>query len=262
LRKFLNRILRKSGYQIVRISKFLELLESRFKRGEDFSFVQIGANDGVEFDDLYEFVIQRSSRGLVVEPLPDFYERLRFNYKQFPEIKPVRIAVHSTFDTCIIYRVDPERAHELKGWAAGIASLDKNHHKKLHIPSTYIVEETVPAKPLMGLLDDNGIEKIDLLQIDTEGFDAQVVSMIDFSRIVPTIIKFEHRHLSKRDRSLTEAILSRQGYQIFHEKNNTVGFIDLADGIRFGSSQFSDHASPEIDALRNPHQRRSWFDNN
>jgi hypothetical protein len=39
----------------------------------------------------------------------------------------------------------------------------------------------------MGLLDDNGIEKIDLLQVDTEGFDAQVVSMIDFSRIVPTM---------------------------------------------------------------------------
>ena len=130
-----------------------------------------------------------------------------------------------TFDNCIIYRVDPERSHELKGWAAGIASLDKNHHKKLHIPSTYIVEETVAAKPLMGLLDDNGIEKIDLLQIDTEGFDAQVVSMIDFSRIVPTIIKFEHRHLSKLDRSLTEATLSRQGYQIFHEKNDTIGFI-------------------------------------
>jgi hypothetical protein len=45
LRKFLNRVLRKSGYQIVRISKFLELLESRFKRCEDFTFVQIGANE-------------------------------------------------------------------------------------------------------------------------------------------------------------------------------------------------------------------------
>jgi hypothetical protein len=43
------------------------------------------------------------------------------------------------------------------------------------------------------LIQENHVKKIDLLQIDTEGYDYEIIKMIDFHEIKPHIIHFEHR---------------------------------------------------------------------
>src|SRR5687768_3061043 len=74
LRKFLNKILRPTGYRIERLSRFRTEIEALL-RGSTLKFVQIGANDGVRFDDLYQVVTNAQCSGIVVEPLPDMYQR-------------------------------------------------------------------------------------------------------------------------------------------------------------------------------------------
>ena len=44
-------------------------------------FVEIGANDGVRTDHLRPFILSCPWRGVMVEPVPWLYERLRENYK-------------------------------------------------------------------------------------------------------------------------------------------------------------------------------------
>lgn len=222
MRKPLNSLLNRFGYEIVKISKFPGLLKKHYDSVADFRFVQIGANDGIRFDDLYAFVTERKCRGVVVEPLPDIYKRLCINYKDYPGIKPIRAAVHPNLRKCTLYRIDPARQHELPPWAAGIASFDPNHYKKSHTPGEFVIEEEVDALPLMEIIESSGFTSIDLLQTDTEGFDAEVIRMIDFDRIVPAIIKYEHSTLSGNDKTSVALLLRRHGYTLFYEKDDAI----------------------------------------
>ena len=40
------------------------------------------------------------------------------------------------------------------------------------------------------------IKKIDFILIDTEGYDFEIIKLIDFNKSKPNIIIFEHKHLS------------------------------------------------------------------
>src|ERR1035438_3422409 len=49
-------------------------------RGDQLSFIEVGANDG-EFDDpLREYIVKYPWKGVLIEPQPDVFERLKANY--------------------------------------------------------------------------------------------------------------------------------------------------------------------------------------
>jgi FkbM family methyltransferase len=162
---------------------------------------------------------------VVVEPQPEAYELLVRNYRERPKIHPLRVAVHPTLRRCKLYRIDPRRLRELPAGMVGIASLDPEHHKKSGTPSEWIVEEEVNAMPLMEILDLHGIDDLDLLQIDAEGFDAEVIRMIDFDRVTPAIIKYVHVSLSLADSDSTERLLRTRGYRMTREGGDTVAVL-------------------------------------
>jgi hypothetical protein len=71
-----------------------EILEKNFGENQVFSFIQIGANDGILFDYLFEIVSTRKSNGIVVEPVVDYFYELVQNYKNYPQIIKINKAVH------------------------------------------------------------------------------------------------------------------------------------------------------------------------
>ncbi|MDB5311155.1 MAG: FkbM family methyltransferase [Gemmataceae bacterium] len=96
----------------------------------------------------------------------------------------------------------------------GLASFDKHLLVKQIPAGTPIVEVTVPAVTLDSLLRTHDVRRIDLLQIDTEGFDYEVIQMLDFATVRPAIIHYEHTHLSDPDRRGCEKLLSAHGYRL------------------------------------------------
>ena len=228
LRKLLNQTLRRFGYELGKIDRFREVIQAEYERRGEFPFVQIGANDGVSFDSLYEFVCNRMSRGLVVEPLPRFFESLRKNYEGYPAIKPVQCAIHPSETSAVIYSVDPERESEVPEFARGIGSFLPDHFKKTGVPEDLIVTEEVPCRPLMELVEEEGMLDAALIQIDVEGFDFEVLKMIDFERFSPAVIKYEHEGLSGEDQAAARKLLENQGYQVQVIKTDTVGIFKKA----------------------------------
>lgn len=221
-KEILNPFLRAFGYEITKVSKFCVALEHTYNTSSDFVFVQIGANDGISFDELYQFVTTHKCRGLVVEPLKDMFEQLKNNYKDYPAIIPVNKAVHPTEKSIVIYRVAPDKTTELPEWAKGIASVDPQHHLRSAIPAECMVTEQVDAVDFMTLLSDHKIKHIDLLQIDVEGFDAEIIKMIDFAVIRPRLIKYEHAHLTPAESTNIQQLLRQNGYRLFRQGNDSV----------------------------------------
>jgi FkbM family methyltransferase len=232
-RRVLGRVLFGRDYRVRRVSDvcFLEPLLYRLlkRRGRVF-FVQIGANDGRRSDPLYRFVTLNHSRicGVVVEPLTDYFDRLQANYRKYPQIVAVRAAIHNSEKEMTLYRVDPARLKDLPDWAAGVASFDKRHHERSGIPSDAIMAERVPCMTLGELLTRHEVAEIDLLQIDTEGYDAEILSHLDFDTIRPAIVRFEHGLsegiMSRETFSAIADLLHRQGYELAMEEHDATAY--------------------------------------
>jgi len=211
------------GYRFLFNISLIGLLEKLYPEGCDFIFIQIGANDGVSHDNIFDFVIKRNTKGILVEPLKDYYLKLCENYKKFPQIVKYNIALHPSEKEINLYRIKPEYENKLPEWAGGIASLNPNHHKKLEIPSEYIIAEVVMAKNFDDILTEfPNFKIIDLIQIDTEGFDYEILKMIDFKKYKIKFIKFEHINLTEHDYSEAIRKLKREGFIIFKQGNDTI----------------------------------------
>lgn len=233
MRKILNKYLVKYGYQINKLGKtnyFESLLYKRLKDVEEFYFIQIGANDGISFDPIYEFVTKNSNKikGIAIEPLPSAFEKLQINYKKYTNIKTLNLAIHNTEKEMLLYSADPGKLNLLPDTVKGIASFDKDHHKRLNVPDEYIVTNKVPCLSLDELINKYQIEKIDLLQIDVEGYDSEIILNLDFSRIRPKLIHFEHgieTELMQRD-IFAEVIkhLNDNDYQIIMEDWDAIAY--------------------------------------
>ncbi len=230
LKDTLNRQLHSSGYRLRKLTDctvFEDLLYRQLKQNPAFRFVQIGANDGVSFDPVFEFVTRNGVEGLVVEPLSDCFAKLEHNYRDYPRIAARNVAIHRGQKRISLYRVDPNYPGELPDWAIGIASVNPNHFKLGGgIPEPAIVEEQVPAVTLQDLFDQAGYSDVDLLQVDTEGYDYEILKMLGESQIRPVIVRFEHglSQGAMDDSQFAEcfALLRRAGYFVLMEKFDAI----------------------------------------
>jgi hypothetical protein len=73
------------------------------------------------------------------------------------------------------------------------------------------------------------LEDINVLIIDTEGYDAKILEMVDFELVRPSIIRFEHGMKSDvMSKETLLAIISRlnsYGYQIIVEDNDATAVL-------------------------------------
>lgn len=202
IKKKIKQLIDKNGYQLFEKfffnkhyqlkSEFYPLQQLLYQKLHPaFFFVQIGANDGISFDPIYNFVTKEQVNGIALEPITSIFEKLKKNYAPFPNVIPVNKAIHKTEKEMVLFRVDPENK-QYPDWTIGTASFDKSHHDLGKVNDSDIIEENVQCISLNDLISEYKINHIDLLQIDTEGYDYEIIKMIDFDKIAPSIISFEH----------------------------------------------------------------------
>jgi hypothetical protein len=65
------------------------------------------------------------------------------------------------------------------------------------------------------------VSHIDLILIDTEGYDLKILKMIDFRRFRPKLIIYEQELLSPEDKAAAHSLLRSYGYVVHPiEMNN------------------------------------------
>jgi hypothetical protein len=67
--------------EIKKLGKILEQYNN-YKSG-NISFVQIGSNDGLNGDPIYELVKKNHWHGILIEPIPEIFEQLKDNYREY-----------------------------------------------------------------------------------------------------------------------------------------------------------------------------------
>ena len=229
----MNPLFQKVGYRISRIDAlycFEPLLYHCLGKNKYIFLIQIGANDGKMSDPIHRFITRNHDklRGILIEPMKDAFEQLSFNYRKYPNFTAINVAIHNSEKEMTLYRVDPKKIKKLPEWAKGIASFNKDHHKLSNTPADCIIPEKVQCISFDELLKRHQITRIDLLQMDTEGYDSEIILNINFDIIKPSIIRFEHglqhRIMSKETFLRVVDVLHKNGYEVVIEKYNATAY--------------------------------------
>ena len=162
-------------------------------RTPDFFFVNIGANDGVTNDPIHPFLDEYGWRGLAVEPDPDVFETLRANYQRYPHVVLERAAI--VREPAPLFRIGAgpfDRAPWMTQISAvsearvrEVVDLLRRHEGLGPIPDGiehHIERIAVPCLTFQDLVARHAVDRIDYLNIDTEGSDLEVLDQVDLDR--------------------------------------------------------------------------------
>lgn len=193
----------------------------------DFFFVQIGANDGVIYDPISAYVRRYRWSGILVEPVRSYFERLKENYRDCPGLSYENAAISDGEGERRFYRIR-EDVDYLPTWCAGLGTFYPEvlltHRWAIPDLDAYVIEERVRCMSLGQLLAKYGVQRLDLLAIDTEGCDYEILRQVDFDRLRPALLLYEHQYIREQDRRSCEAMLRGYGYSLSRHLGNTFAF--------------------------------------
>ena len=176
------------------------------------NIVQIGANDGGHEDPLANTIAASSANAYLIEPLPDPYQKLEQLYKDNPRVTTINAALSETDGQATIWRVtnNADEAQQHTQYASFDRSVIDKFRPMFEPTGGKIVSQSVRTITVKTLLDQYSINTIDLLQVDTEGWDAKVVNwFLDGAATSPAVINYEHIHLpADQDQQLIQRLRS------------------------------------------------------
>lgn len=191
---------------------------------DEVTFIQIGAFDGLANDPLHDLVRRFRWRGILVEPQPEPFQRLRQTYAGQDGLEFINAAVADQAGSVTLWRVVDPRPDD-PWWVGQSASFDRDHLVAHVAERPDLIERiqgvSVPAVTLPELFA-RASRPVDVLQVDAEGYDAHIVAMLDGVSHSPTIVRFEHRHLSAAEHADAVGRLAARGYRFAINADDTL----------------------------------------
>ena len=214
--KNLRAVGKKSKYKI----KFV--IDKIFNEFKINSLIQIGANDGVRFDELNNYIKKYRVNCILVEPIPKYFEKLQFNYKNYEFVKLENLAISNDEEEKSIYIVKDNFIKNYGDHINGINSFNKSHLIKHGVNKGHIESIKVNCITIKNLIEKNKITNLGLLFIDTEGYDGNIVyNFLETVNQRPIII-FEFIHI---DSVFFEKVINKldsKNYSYFEVNENLV----------------------------------------
>ncbi|NJP11241.1 MAG: FkbM family methyltransferase [Leptolyngbyaceae cyanobacterium RU_5_1] len=244
MRQAVQKIANSFGYRISKIREpfpfpYIDalhlILQDYSKPIQDITFVQIGANDGTSADPINQLVRQHHWQGVLVEPQPNIFKRLIENYQSEDQLifENALICDHDGTETLYAIR---EQEPKLPFWCYQIANINRDRLEQLladekeglQLPvdvANLIEELTIPALTVSSLFAKHNIQELDLLVIDTLGYDFEIIKLIPFDQIKPSIIHFEHCLLAQDEQRACFEFLTQQQYSFIQVGVDTIAYL-------------------------------------
>jgi len=211
-----------------------EKIANYCSRNDNIYFVQIGANNGIDqFTDLRE---KFNWSGLLLEPQKQVFTELERSIGNGQNIEILNAAIANLSQDRMLHKISFSNSR----WATGLASFHEDvirHHVQngwiekcaaeegIKLPShvdDWFSKERVRCVTFGELVESFNIKKIDILAIDTEGYDFEVIKLIDMSAVKPRIIVFESVHLEKFVYKACVKYLRQNGYALNEDGKDVI----------------------------------------
>lgn len=207
---------------------------------KEITLVQVGACDGVTSDSVYPYLKSGRIRGYLIEPSTVNFEKLEVFYQGINNVTLIKAAIAERNENRLLYTIKDEGRWQNNGWARQLASFYKDHLLKHGIEESEIQVESTPCVTLKSVIENYGIDHLDILLIDTEGYDGEIVKMAMKDGIYPPFIVFENAQLvqnySQAQLDSLYNLLASCNYVWTHDRINTLAiqksFFRTIDAIK------------------------------
>ncbi|MBI3141532.1 MAG: FkbM family methyltransferase [Bacteroidetes bacterium] len=198
-------------------------------------FVQVGANDGIRNDPVFKAMMAQRWRGLRLEPQPFVFGQLARLHQSTPGIRAVQAALGPRVGTVCMYGL----AFSNQRWAHGLCTMDRKileqglsdgsiakaaHRHGVELPPNqedWVKEIVVNQMDVASLMQMTGRQYVDLLVIDTEGYDLEIIYLFSRAGLWPGAILYEHVNLTAKQVRECANLLEGSGYQLHMFGANT-----------------------------------------
>jgi FkbM family methyltransferase len=172
--------------------KYLE--ENIFKGFKNGVFVDVGAHDGLTFNNTIYFEKNNNWPGINIEPINSVYNKLIIN-------RPACININCAIDINDDYVEFLCNSGHTEMLSGIVSQFDKRHLYRIYDENirhngTYKIIK-IETKKLDSILKKNNINHIHYLSIDVEGAEFNVIKSIDFNNTFIDIIGFENNYSDK-----------------------------------------------------------------
>jgi len=154
------------------------------------------------------------------------YQRLMLNYASSPAYIFENVAISEAKGTRLFHYVSDSIKTEMQNvpfWYDQLGSFDRNHIIKENREfEPFIVAEEVDCDTLQAVLKKHQLSRVDLIQIDTEGFDYEILKQVDLGPLGPQAILYEHKHLSRDDQKAAVRRVKMAGYSVKRSDADTL----------------------------------------
>ncbi len=194
----------------------IDILKKYAQSKSDIFFVQIGSNNGVTGDPLFQLIKDFRWSGLLVEPVPYLFEELKENYKNIDaDLSFENSAIASETGLLKFYRLKQTDQPGIPVWYDQLGSFRKEVilRQREVIPGfdDLLIEDNVHAITFDQLAGKHNLKNLNLIHIDTEGYDFEIIKLIPFERFEIDLIMYEHVHLTNEDYKDSIRILKDKG---------------------------------------------------
>jgi FkbM family methyltransferase len=196
------------------------------------NFVQIGSNDGKKNDPLHTYIIKNGWKGILVEPDPTNFKKLKSNYNEAEGLIFENLGIGPVRGEMLFYRLNNITEQE-PGWYDQVGSFDRETFiKNIHYGKDLeerIIAEPLPVITFEDLLQKNNFPKVDLLHTDTEGFDYKILRSINFAEHDIRIVLFEGEWMTQFELRELIQYLRKYNYRIYQFGGDFAGVKPLTD---------------------------------
>ena len=227
-----NRVLKRAGLEVRRKPGVLIRSERELVMTTEFAvahylarrpsltlkILQIGAFDGMTNDPIRSVIRDFSCQSVLVEPHPTHFGALKDLYDGDPSVTLLNVAIADHVGTQTLFTLKPDPG--MPTWAPQVSSFRREHVERQvrimpHSVAPPVIEAIeVETWTIEKVLHESELDGVDLLQVDTEGFDLEILKMFDIPRRLPAIVNYEHKHLSRRDMNAAADLLDGCGYRL------------------------------------------------
>ena len=203
LRPVLSR-LRRRAFEAFNVGRYsrpaLNELDRKLEKYLDFRdgfFVEAGANDGFTQSNTYYFEKILGWSGVLVEAIPELYQRCVKTRKQSQVYQCALVA--EAFEGATVTMDYAHLMSLVKGARKSPEAEQAHLRRGAQQPGVVPYQLEVPARTLTSILDQARVDHIDLLSLDVEGYELQVLQGLDFTRYRPTYLLVEANFRSEID---------------------------------------------------------------
>ena len=183
-------------------------------------YLDIGCNHPIRFSNTYKLYLE-GSRGICVEPNPELKDIFK-KRRPLDVFLPIGIGITSEKSEEDYYLMD---WHEFNSFSKEQAEKVQEYYKGKNNIKKQVKVQVVDINQI---LEERGLQELDLLSLDVEGWDFEIIKRIDYVRFTPKIICVEGIDVGKVQQKrlqLKEFIMSK-GYTLIADTSINYIFLD------------------------------------